>query len=441
MKTIIALCALFFIASTFGNASAADLESRIRAMEEMLKAQQKTIEEQQKIIGELKNEISKVSKKEEPRQTEKTEEKKTEPKITGIFGGSNLTNPNISAVVNTFLYTSDRKETDIENKGIPGYTRHGFERKKGFNLEAAELFFFAPVDPYFNLYVTVPVKENGAELEEAYFVTTSLPEGLQLKGGKFRSIFGRLNQQHPHTWNFADAPLAYKAFAGDEGIVEKGAQLTYLPSLPFYTILGIEALQGENNILFGQDAKQGPHAFTGFIKASFDVADNATLLIGQSVISGKTRNDSIAENTVLRGTTALYGTELTYKWKPSKDKSFIFQSEYLLRKNNGYYEEEPIRRSQDGLYAQAIYQLGRWSLGARHDILDLFKKEYKLSGVNQTFGRKPQRTSGNVDFNASEFSRIRLQYNHDRSARDGQTNNEIFLQFTFGIGAHAAHAF
>jgi uncharacterized coiled-coil protein SlyX len=449
MKKLTAFfCVLFFIA-IFSSAFAADIESRIKAMEDTLKAQQKTIEEQHKIINELKNELSKVSKKEELPQAEakKAEEKKTEPKIAGLFGGSNLTNPNISVIVDTFLYTSDRQESTIENSGIPGYTRHGFDRKKGFNLEAAELFLFAPVDPYFNLYVTAPIKESGAELEEAYFLTTSLSEGFQLKGGKFRIGFGRLNAQHTHTWNFADAPLVYKAFVGDEGIVEKGAQLTYLPSLPFYTILGVEALQGENNILFGTNAQHGPHAFTGFLKASFDITDNSTLLIGQSVISGKTSNDSIAANTVLKGTSTLYGTELTYKWKPSKDKSFTLQSEYLLRNQKGDYEDtavgttDPIKRYQDGIYAQGIYQLGRWSLGLRHDMLDIFKKEYTLAGAQQRYSHKPTRTSGSIDFNATEFSRIRLQYSHDKSARHDKINHELFLQFTLGIGAHAAHPF
>lgn len=441
MKKLLMCFVIFSIFSLASHASGSDFEIRIKALEETLKAQQKTIEEQQRVINELKDELTRVSKQEEP----KTEKTKTQ--AAGLFGSSVLTNPNISVVVDTFAYTSSRKETELESRGIPGYTRHGFERRKGFNLEAAELFFFAPVDPYFNLYVTAPITEEGAELEEAYFVTTSLPEGIQLKGGKFRSSFGRLNPQHPHAWSFVDAPLPYRAFTGDEGIVEKGAQITYLPSFPFYTLFGIEALQGENNILFGADAQHGPHALGGFIKASFDISNNSTLLIGQSVISGKTKNDSISEDTELRGTSTLYSTELTYKWKPSKSRSFTLQSEYLLRRQKGDFEDttagtiEPIKRVQDGMYVQGIYQIKRWGIGARYDRLDLFKKDYFLSGSEQAFGKKPWRATGSLEFNATEFSRIRLQYSHDRSARDEKTNNEVFLQFTFGIGAHAAHSF
>jgi hypothetical protein len=46
-----------------------------------------------------------------------------------------------------------------------------------------------------------------------------------------------------------------------------------------------------------------------------------------------------------------------------------------------------------------------------------------------------------LEFNPSEFSRFRLQYNRDDSAGNGQINNELFFQMLLGIGAHAAHSF
>ena len=64
-----------------------------------------------------------------------------------------------------------------------------------------------------------------------------------------------------------------------------------------------------------------------------------------------------------------------------------------------------------------------------------------MSVTEQSFGRKPWRATGDLEFNLTEFSRIRLQYNYDRSASDGRTNNEVFVQLILGIGAHAAHPF
>jgi hypothetical protein len=85
--------------------------------------------------------------------------------------------------------------------------------------------------------------------------------------------------------------------------------------------------------------------------------------------------------------------------------------------------------------------MDRWRIGARYDILGIFKDDYILSGTNQDLGPKPWRASGMLEFNPTEFSRIRLQYNYDKSARNGIANQEWFLQFIMGIGAHAAHPF
>jgi len=440
---ILSLC---LIRPSYGS----DIESRLKVLEDTLKVQQKTIKEQQEVINELKYELNESRKEVAVQPEEKPVGEATSQKASGLFGSSVLMNPNISLILNTFAYTSNLKEEELEMRKIPGYTTESIENRNGLNLEAAELFLFAPVDPYFNLYATIPVTEDGAELEEAYFVTTSLPSGLQIKGGKFKSSFGRINSQHPHAWDFADIPLPYRAFAGGEGIIEKGAQLTYLPPLSFYTLLGAEVLQGDNDVLFGPDAKSGPHAFTAFAKASFDPSDNSTILFGPSVITGKTRTDSISDNTEFSGDSTLYGMDLTYKWKPSKQQSFALQSEYLYRTQKGDLNTleddvvasvEKLRRIQDGLYVQGTYQLDRWRLGARYDVLDLFKDDYILSGSNEDFGDTPWRVSGMLEFNPTEFSRIRFQYNHDKSARDEVTNHEWWLQFVMGIGAHSAHPF
>ncbi|MGC2062282.1 MAG: hypothetical protein WA610_04840 [Thermodesulfovibrionales bacterium] len=447
MKIKFASIMLVLVCAITSQAYGADIESRLSALEEIIKQQGNTIKDQQKIMSELKEELQRSRKEEIARTGEKTVEVDKSQKATGLFGASNLMNPNISLILDTFGYGSNLRESELRTRGIPGYTTEGIANRKGINLDSAELFFFAPVDPYFNLYATIPITEDGVELEEAYFVTTSLPYGLQLKGGKFKSGFGRINSQHPHAWDFADAPLSYRAFMGGEGITDKGVQLTYLPTLPFYTLLGVELLQGDNEILFGPEARSGPHAFTAFAKASFDISDNATILFGPSVISGSTKTDTIAEGLDFSGRSTLYGFEATYKWKPSKAQSVTIQSEYLYRTQTGTLEDlvassaDALKRAQDGFYVQGVYQWERYRVGLRYDVLDLFKKDYILAGNQTEFGGKPWRVSGMLEFNPTEFSRLRLQYNHDKSARDGRANNEVILQLVFGIGAHGAHPF
>jgi hypothetical protein len=452
----IALLLVIHISTCFAD----DIESRLNVLEETLKQQQKTIQEQQHLIGRLKDEVAELRKQPPSQGEELVVQKPVEPapaeqgsKPSALFGGSFMTNPYISFTLNSFLYSSSIDERKLATRGIPGYSNQGFEQTKGLNISEGELFLFAPVDPYFNLYANIPFTEDGVELEEAYFVTTALPEGLQVKGGKFKSNFSRLNAQHPHAWDFADAPLAYRAFLGGEGLIEKGAQVTCLPALPIYTLLGVEVLQGQNEVMFNPNATGGPHAFTGYIKSSFDFGDSSSLLFGPYVVGGQTRSDTVADGTFFRGNSTLYGFEGVYKWKPSRERSLIIQGEYLWRHQAGSLENtdlgstDRLARSQDGIYLQSLYQMGRWRIGARYDHLSLFTDTYRIAGTEQSF-KNPWRLTGALEFNPSEFSRIRLQYNYDRSGYTStgfstgrRTNHEVYLQLILGIGAHAAHAY
>ena len=45
-----------------------------------------------------------------------------------------------------------------------------------------------------------------------------------------------------------------------------------------------------------------------------------------------------------------------------------------------------------------------------------------------------------LDFSPSEFSRVRLQVARDQ-AREGVTDNQLFLQYQMSLGAHGAHGY
>jgi len=165
------------------------------------------------------------------------------------------------------------------------------------------------------------------------------------------------------------------------------------------------------------------------------------------VTGGKTKTNTVAPGTRFNGTSTLYDAELTYKWKPSNQKSLIVQTEYLFRNQTGdllnfaTLADDSLKRSQDGWYLQALYQLGRWRVGARYDMLSVFADKYDLSGRKVNFGSSPYRLTGALEFNPTEFSRFRLQYNYDQSVGSDKVNHEILLQFILAIGAHGAHPF
>lgn len=448
MKNVIVL--LFISLSLAAFCQADDIESRIKKLEEALAGQSQTIADQQRIIEQLKAELGALKEQKAGQDMAALPEKETAPeglKSTGLFGSSSLMNPNVSVVLNTFAYSSNLKTEELEGRSIAGYTTEPQEREKGFNLEAAELYIYAPVDPYFNLYTTIPVTEDGAEVEEVYVVTTAIPHGIQLKGGKFKSSFGRLNSQHAHTWDFAEAPLPYRAFLGDEGYCDKGASISFLPSTPFYLSLGAEIFQGDNDLLFGKGAKNGPHACSLYAKTSFDLGKHSSILTGVSMLRGYTLTEKAAEDSLFRGKSSIYDFEFTYKWKKSKFKGLSIQGEYMRRAQEGTLHSgtsaDEFKRDQDGFYLQAVYLFGdgRWRTGLRYDRLSVFNDCFRLGSEELALGRDPYRISAMAEYNPTEFSRIRLQYNHDRSSSGNRINREFILQFIFGIGAHAAHAY
>src|SRR5205085_2682157 len=85
-------------------------------------------------------------------------------------------------------------------------------QQRGFNARNIELAFDGAVDPYFEGFANIVFKldndnQTEVEAEEAFLQTTNLPFNLQIKAGQFFAAFGRINPTHPHTWEFANAPL------------------------------------------------------------------------------------------------------------------------------------------------------------------------------------------------------------------------------------------
>ena len=107
------------------------------------------------------------------------------------------------------------------------------------------------------------------------------------------------------------------------------------------------------------------------------------------------------------------------------------------------------RSRQDAWYVQGVYQFTpRWRAGLRYDDLDAGSSRIGLvhSGVLTLADfpslepATPSRVSLMVDWNPSEFTRLRAQYNWD-DARDATTDEQWLLQYIYAIGAHGAHKF
>ena len=160
-------------------------------------------------------------------------------------------NPAISVILDGAYYNEfsghveDPAGFDTGHGHDHGHGGHDHGFSDGFNLREVELVFEGTVDPYFDMMVQLAAFEEGIEIEEAFITTRSLPAGWQVKAGRFLSDVGYINQQHLHDWQFADQPWVIENMFGEEGLVDNGIQLSWMPGTESYTRFGVELLQGE----------------------------------------------------------------------------------------------------------------------------------------------------------------------------------------------------
>ncbi len=340
-------------------------------------------------------------------------------------------------------------------------------QQRGFNARNAEIALDGAVDPYFEGFANIVLlldneNETEIELEEAFMQTTDLPFGLQLKGGQFFAAFGRLNPTHPHTWEFADTPLVIGRLLGSDGLRGVGAQISWTLPVPWYSqfLFAVQNGQGNTGYSFRNPGEDGifydrvtinrptssleDFAWIPRWENSIDLSPTQVVLAGASGAFGV--NDT-GENTH----TQIYGGDLLYKWKsPRAEGGFPFvkwQSEYLYRRyeaGRGLDDSFPVAETFHdwGMYSQVLWGFRKgWVAGIRGDFLHMQDSDYTSDPDRQSRSR----ISADLTWYPTEFSKIRLQYNHDWLQENefwaAREEDSVFLQFEFILGAHGAHKF
>ena len=408
---------------------------------------------------------------------------------TTITTGSRF-NPQISLILDGNFYHDNQKGKSGEildgAAGIGHGVGFGEEEaglQNGFNLGESELVMSAIVDPSFDgLLIMTVGSDGGVALEESYLQTRQLPYGLKVKMGKFLSGIGYQNAKHKHTWDFADQNLAYLGLLGGEGFKDTGLQLTWVAPTSFYTLLGVEALQGNDQERFGTqinnadaetilgnaqslpEAKAGPRIHTLFAKFAPDVGDSQALQIGLSYAQAQQYQQLLdddgtpvnGDEYALDGTQTLYGLDWVYKWDSAGELGqgdIKVTGEYLRMKKDmkvtatgttaNLVVGDSVTGSQDGYYLQASYGIApRWSLASRYDVNGA-TNELNTAGTTTEF-KQSSRIGVSLAFSPSEFSRLRLQFAQGNIYDDAGTKTalkQVFLQYTHSLGAHGAHKF
>lgn len=368
---------------------------------------------------------------------------------SGPASAASAFNPAVSVIL-TGNYTN--LSQDPESWTIAGFLPSGGEvgpGERSFNLAESELVLSASVDPYFSATLIAAITpEDEIEVEEAYFRTSALPAGFTAKGGRFFSGFGYLNEVHAHAWDFIDQPLVYQAmFANQMG--QDGLQLKWLAPTDVFLELGAEVGSGEAFPATRRD-RNGLNGAALFAHVGGDIGDSTSWRAGASWLDMDAEERAYEDTDILgnpvlnafTGSSRTWAVDAVVKWRPYGDASrreLKLQGEYFRRKENGELTldlegaglAEPYRSEQSGWYLQGVYQFRpRWRAGLRYDALDS-----GIAGVN------PDRITAMLDWNPSEFSRIRAQYSWDDARATGDEDRQFRLQYIYGIGAHGAHKY
>ncbi|HKA41618.1 MAG TPA: carbohydrate porin [Burkholderiales bacterium] len=388
----------------------------------------------------------------------------------------NAFNPALSVILQG---TAARTSQDPNTFQITGFAPTGGEvgpPKRGFSLGESELFLTANVDPYFRGQLVASfTPENDLEVEEAFFQTLALGKGFTLKGGRFLSGIGYLNEIHQHAWDFQDAPLAYKAFLGGR-LADDGVQLKWVAPTDLLIEVGGELGRGLN--FPGTDrSKNGTGAWSLFGHVGGDIGTSTAWRAGLSYYQTKAENrafqdvDSLGGPVIqsFTGDSKLWIADFVVKWAPNGNATytnFKLQGEYFRRKESGSLTFNDAVQAvpqfgtaftdfyssrQSGWYLQGVYQfMPRWRVGYRYDRLNFgtVNNGIVLNGLGPTAAdfpllmtdHNPSRHTLMFDWSLTEFSRLRLQLAQDKS-RVGVTDNQILLQYIYSLGPHGAHKF
>jgi hypothetical protein len=385
-------------------------------------------------------------------------------------------NPEVSLV----LQGQAKSMQDIPERTITGYwpagEGHGGD-KRGLSVDHTELAFAANIDTLFRGTARFAVVDNEIEVEEAHFATLGLGSGLALKGGRFRSEIGYINVQHPHEWDFADAPLMSKALFGAEGYRQDGLQLKWVAPTELFLQFGAEI--GRGDIFPGTDRNgTGPGAGAVFAKLGGDVGASHAWQAGISYLATRAADrpahaediDPAGPNEVeaqFTGRSRAWIADFVWKWAPdgnARDRSVKLQAEVFRRSEDGSLACSSdiggspcvgglalggYQTRQSGGYLQGVWQFApHWRVGARYDWLSPGTKHYDDAivfaaldpGASLFSTYRPKRSSLMLDWSPSEFSRLRLQYARDTAMAD-VTDNQVTLQYIMSLGAHGAHKF
>ena len=319
-----------------------------------------------------------------------------------------------------------------------------------FEVRAFELNIGAPVDPYFDLLVTLSWHEGEIDLEEAW-VSTILPGNFKLQFGREFIPFGYLNRVHEHDFPQVDQPYVIEGLTTDHGFIGDGAHIEYVaPFLnPTLTLIAGAYNQIEHSV--GRRIDGFP--LLGRIQTFYQTPNGRhSILAGASYLTSAGSKDPLEGRLDSDGQTSdrrargkmdyTLGFDLKYKFLTGRQtyQGLTLGAEFLKVSYDAYenhvdYVPGLDVGSDEGFYIYADWDFNRFhGVGYRYDHSDVL-----FSRLQD--GARIEAHSVYYQWRATEFSRFRLQYQYAEDDREDDAEHLVFLQGTYFIGWHPPHRF
>jgi hypothetical protein len=360
-----------------------------------------------------------------------------------------VVNPDISVVGQPSLrMTDDRAEPDRKRARLdPGET---------------ELVFDSYLNPYARGNVILSLGEGGMDMEEGFFtILRGLPGGLNLKGGKYRIGFGKLNPAHPHTYPFAERFRVLQTYLpGDEALNETGISLSERIPMPGDLSLtaSVDWLQGDtfrrsrepdsasvaggdpiDSYTSGPDrAGETRPAVLGRLSGFFMVGERSGIECGLSAVDG-------TNNVAAAARTRVYGADVKAKLWNSPTSYLVLQGEgFRLDRQDASWDPAIGRYAKDtvsplGGYVFADYNFsGRYNVGVSYE-------SYQTDTTEKTWNRALGLFAGFALM--EETTAFRADWSRFVAGETGNGLNgpdaihTFTLRVIYSMGPHKAHQF
>ena len=362
--------------------------------------------------------------------------------ISNICVSQSTVNPEISVIPRFLVETNDGQKLDQGKREFS---------QPDFQFQELELAIQSYLNPFSraDVILTIPgpdIEANKLGIEELYAtVFRGLPLDLNLRFGKYRVEYGKLNMVHPHAWPFITQPLSQARFLGEDGLNDLGISASILlPTGDVYSKLTVDVLRGNaipHAAGIADTTGANPYyANSARLMGFFTLTDESDLELGLSALTGIHDPYNRDRFWYLNG-------DFKYKYRPSMYTSLVLQGEYLYNTRSAAQNQafmpfldaagNPQTRTinSSGIYVYADYQFFKlFSIGGRYDWSEApYSKDDRAAGVSVFAGYYP----------VEETLGLRLEYQHLKTDTPASSTsvNTILLQVLFSLGPHKAHPF